>query len=112
MNTGGNLFGSRPEFDKDGIQKIIQQFKKESKGIRDKIEYEFCPICRQTMNDALWQTDKLAEWMLLYSEAKNPTQTMFVLIAEMPKLLSMLDTILGEHERTNEHKHANPFDRD
>ena len=112
MNTGGNLFGGRPEFDKDGIQEIIKQFKKESKSIRDKIEYEFCPICRKTMNDALWQTDKLAEWMMLYSEAKNPTQTMFVLIAEVPKLLSMLDTILGEHGVTNEHRKSNPFDLD
>ena len=114
MNTEGNLFGGRgmPEFDKDGIQEIIKQFKKESKFIRDKIEYEFCPICRDTMNDALWLTDLLAKFMLRFSEADNPTEGMFILIAEMPKVLSMIDRILTEHRGTNEHKHANPFDRD
>ena len=64
----GNLFGGEAEFDKEGVKKIVEQIKKESKAVRDKMEYEFCPVCRYTMNKALRQADTLAEDMLFYSE--------------------------------------------
>ena len=108
----GNLFGGEAEFDKDGVKKIVEQIKKESQAIRDKMEYEFCPVCRYTMNKALRQADTLAEDMLFYSETKNNVPAMFSLINDEPKLLAYYDMILDQHERTNEHKHANPFDRE
>tara|TARA_R100001086_G_scaffold83353_1_gene40760 strand:+ start:522 stop:857 length:336 start_codon:yes stop_codon:yes gene_type:complete len=111
MNTG-NLFGGQPEFDKEGIKKIIEQIKKESRAVRNRLEYEFCPICRYTMNSSLGQADNLSEDMLIYSESNNNVPAMFELINDKMRTLAYYDMILDQHGKTHEHKHSNPFDRE